>query len=124
MFLVDIFFHISEYHLAIAISNVTLRSLLIDKRYIILSEYFLELLLIPQVREFWWISNLGLAMVVVGEIIRVTAIITAAKAFTLVIIRTRRDERHKLVTQGIYKYVRNLGSWYPVCVLIRDFAML
>ncbi|KAF3448770.1 hypothetical protein FNV43_RR09483 [Rhamnella rubrinervis] len=89
MFLALAFFHGSEYILAIAIhgkSNVTFSSLL----------------------EHWWVSNLGLALVIVGEIIRKLAIITAGRAFTH-LIRTNHVEHHNLVTHGIYKFVRHPG---------------
>ncbi|KAL5543076.1 hypothetical protein UlMin_010786 [Ulmus minor] len=111
-----IFFHSSEYILAVAIhgkSNVTLESLLISKHYVIamifsLFEYFIELLLVPNLKEHWWISYVGLAMVITGEIIRKLAIITAGNAFTHM-IRTDRDEHHGLVTRGIYRYLRHPG---------------
>lgn len=116
MFLALAFFHGSEYILATAIhgmSNVTLSSLLISNHYIlamILSflEYFVEILLVPELKEHWWVSNLGLALVIVGEIIRKLAIITAGRAFTH-LIRTNHEEHHKLVTHGVYKFVRHPG---------------
>ena len=90
MFLAVVFFHGSEYLLAIGIhgkSNVTLKSLLVSKHYVLamllsLLEYFLEILLFPGLKEFWWMSNLGLALVLIGELVRKMAIITAGRAFT------------------------------------------
>lgn len=116
MFLAVIFFHSSEYLLAIAShgrSNVTLGSLLISKSYLFamlfsLLEYVVEILLVPELKEHWWISYSGLAMVVIGEVIRKMAIITAGNAFTH-LIRTHRDDRHELVTHGIYRFVRHPG---------------
>ncbi|KAD6119764.1 hypothetical protein E3N88_11035 [Mikania micrantha] len=58
--------------------------------------------------EIWWISNLGLLMVVVGEIIRKLAIITAGRAFTHLIQRYH-EEHHKLITHGVYSIVRHPG---------------
>ena len=114
MFLAIIFFHSSEYIIAIFIhgtSNVTLKSLLISKNYLAamifsLLEYFIEIVLFPGLKEHWWVSNLGLAMVIVGEIIRKSAIITAGHAFTH-LIRINRDDHHKLITHGIYRFVRH-----------------
>ena len=90
MFLAVVFFHGNEYLLAIGIhakSNVTLKSLLVSKHYVLamllsLLEYFLEILLFPGLKEFWWMSNLGLALVLIGELVRKMAIITAGRAFT------------------------------------------
>ncbi|KAH7536643.1 hypothetical protein FEM48_Zijuj03G0006300 [Ziziphus jujuba var. spinosa] len=116
MLLALAFFHGSEYVLALVIhgiSNVNLASLLISNHYIlamILSvlEYFVEILLVPELKEHWWVSNMGLALVVIGEIIRKLAIITAGRSFTH-LIRTSHVEHHKLVTHGIYKFVRHPG---------------
>lgn len=116
MLLAVFFFHSSEFVLAIFFhgpSNVTLRSLLISKYYLlamILSfiEYFVEILLFPGWKECWWISNLGLAMVIVGEIIRKSAIITAGSAFTH-LIKIHHEEHHELVTHGVYGFVRHPG---------------
>ncbi|GAV76078.1 ICMT domain-containing protein [Cephalotus follicularis] len=116
MFLAIIFFHSSEYVLAITIhgrSNVTLQSLLVSKNYLLamifsLLEYFVEIVLFPGLKEYWWISNFGLAMVIIGEIIRKMAIITAGRAFTHVIKRYH-EEHHKLVTHGVYRFVRHPG---------------
>ncbi|KAK1403187.1 hypothetical protein POM88_002792 [Heracleum sosnowskyi] len=59
-------------------------------------------------QEHWWISNFGLAMVVIGEIIRKLAIITAGRAFTH-LIKVRHEEHHELVRHGVYRYVRHPG---------------
>lgn len=111
-----VFFHVSEYVLAVCThgrSNVTLRSLLISKHYVIamicsILEYCLEITFFPWLKEYWWISNLGLAMVIIGEIIRKVAIITAGRAFTH-LIKIHHDEHHMLVTHGIYGFVRHPG---------------
>lgn len=116
MFVAIIFFHVSEYILAVGIhgkANVTLKSLLISKNYLVammfsLLEYFIEIVLFPGLKEHWWVSNSGLAMVIMGEIIRKMAIITAGQAFTH-LIRTCPSEHHQLVTSGIYRVVRHPG---------------
>lgn len=110
------FFHGSEFILAIAShgrTNVTLESLLISKHYVLamlfsLGEYLIESYFFPGLKMYWWVSNSGLVMVVVGEILRKLAIITAGKAFTH-LIKRRREEDHNLVTSGVYKFVRHPG---------------
>ena len=47
-----------------------------------LLEHFIEIFLFPGLKEHWWLSNLGLAVVIVGEIISKTSIIRAGQAFT------------------------------------------
>ncbi|CAN0838046.1 Protein-S-isoprenylcysteine O-methyltransferase B [Linum grandiflorum] len=114
MFLAILFFHSSEYILAVwahGKSNVTLSSLLISKGYLVamafsVLEYTVEMWLFPQLKQHWWISNFGLTMVVVGELVRKLAIITAGGAFTH-LIRTRHEEQHKLITYGVYSFVRH-----------------
>ncbi|KAF7811530.1 protein-S-isoprenylcysteine O-methyltransferase A [Senna tora] len=116
MVLTIIFFHSSEYILAAFIhgrSNVTLKSLLISKSYLLamlfsLLEYVVEISLFPEWKEQWVISDLGLAMVVIGEIMRKMAIITAGQAFTH-LIKIYHEEQHHLITHGIYKFVRHPG---------------
>ncbi|KAJ9184629.1 hypothetical protein P3X46_004336 [Hevea brasiliensis] len=116
MFLAIIFFHSSEYILAVAShgkSNVTLKSLLISKNYLLamifsLLEYFVEISSFPAMKEYGWVSNLGLALVVSGELIRKMAIITAGRAFTH-LIKICKEEHHKLITHGVYGFVRHPG---------------
>ncbi|KAL9231906.1 hypothetical protein vseg_007067 [Gypsophila vaccaria] len=111
-----VFFHASEYALAVGThgrSNVTLRSLLISKNYIVamigsLIEYWLEITFFPELKEYWWISNLGLALVIIGEVIRKVAMITAGRSFTH-LIKIRHEEHHRLITHGIYRFVRHPG---------------
>ncbi|CAH9134034.1 unnamed protein product [Cuscuta epithymum] len=114
MFIAIMFFHISEYILAVAIhgrSSVTVKSLLISKNYVFAMafcfiEYLLEAHFFPSTKEHWWISDLGLGLVVLGEIIRKLAIITAGRSFTH-LIKVHHEEHHKLVTHGLYKYMRH-----------------
>ncbi|KAJ4959515.1 hypothetical protein NE237_026626 [Protea cynaroides] len=110
------YFHSSEYILAIAIHgrfNVTLSSLLISKEYLLamtcsLLEYIIELVLLPELKEYWWVSNTGLVLTVIGEIIRKSAVLTAGRSFTHM-IRIRRDDQKELVTHGIYRFIRHPG---------------
>uniref|UniRef100_A0A803LEW5 Protein-S-isoprenylcysteine O-methyltransferase n=1 Tax=Chenopodium quinoa TaxID=63459 RepID=A0A803LEW5_CHEQI len=73
-----------------------------------LVEYWLEITFLPGLKEYWWISNSGLAMVVFGEIIRKVAMVTAGHAFTH-LIKIHHEEQHRLVTHGIYGFVRHPG---------------
>ncbi|CAN8252087.1 unnamed protein product [Cochlearia groenlandica] len=108
------FFHISEYILAIAFhgaSNVTLSSLLISKHYalamlVAVLEYLTEIILFPELKQHMWVSNFGLVMIIVGEIIRKTAIITAGRSFTH-LIKISHEEHHGLVTHGVYRLMRH-----------------
>ncbi|XWS42730.1 hypothetical protein CRYUN_Cryun16bG0039100 [Craigia yunnanensis] len=104
----------SEYILAATthgISNVSLSSLLFSKEYVLamvlsLVEYFFEVLLFAGLKEHLWVSNLGLAMVVIGETVRKLAIITAGRSFSH-LIKVYHEDHHKLVTNGVYGFVRH-----------------
>ncbi|CAJ1952215.1 unnamed protein product [Sphenostylis stenocarpa] len=111
-----IFFHSSEFLLAVVIhgkSNVTIKSLLISRHYVLamifsLLEYIVEIVLVPEIKEYWVISDLGLALVVIGEIVRKIGIVTAGKSFTH-LIKIYLEDNHKLITHGIYRYIRHPG---------------
>ncbi|KAH6802364.1 Isoprenylcysteine carboxyl methyltransferase family [Perilla frutescens var. frutescens] len=114
MFFAIFFFHSSEYLLAAFFhgkNSVTLESLLISKNYVLamvgsLIEYLVEVYFFPEMKEHWVTSNTGLALVVVGEIMRKLAIITAGRSFTH-LIKRYHEEDHILVTNGVYKYIRH-----------------
>ncbi|KAJ9506450.1 hypothetical protein QJQ45_019434 [Haematococcus lacustris] len=60
-----------------------------------------------------WVSWLGLCLLVFGEILRKCAMVTAGVAFTHRLKLSHRSE-HKLVTHGVYRWVRHpgyLGWW-------------
>ncbi|KAI4302244.1 hypothetical protein MLD38_038018 [Melastoma candidum] len=57
-------------------------------------------------KQVWIVSDFGLAMVVIGEIIRKMAIVTAGQSFTH-LIKVRRENHHNLVTHGIYRCIRH-----------------
>ena len=50
----------------------------------------------------------GLALVLLGELVRKAGIVTARHNFTHVVQLTRRPQ-HELVTRGVYAYVRHPG---------------
>ncbi|XP_062226630.1 probable protein-S-isoprenylcysteine O-methyltransferase [Phragmites australis] len=111
-----VFFHGSEYVLAAAFhgrSNVTATSLLISKQYVLamsfaMLEHLTEILLFPEVKGYWFVSNIGLLMVLIGEVIRKLAVVTAGRAFTHV-IRIHHEDRHQLITHGVYRFMRHPG---------------
>ncbi|KAM3389370.1 hypothetical protein ACQJBY_011474 [Aegilops geniculata] len=111
-----VFFHGSEYVLAAAFhghSNVTATSLLISKQYVLamsfaMVEHLTESLFFPEIKGYLFVSNIGLLMVLVGEIIRKIAVVTAGRAFTHV-IRIQYEDQHQLVTHGIYRFMRHPG---------------
>lgn len=116
MLIALLFFHISEYVLAVIIhgaSRVNLASLLISKQYILamvcgLIEYAIEFTFVPDLKMQWWLSNIGLVMVVAGELVRKTGILTARRGFTHDVKMYLRDD-HELVTHGIYRCIRHPG---------------
>jgi protein-S-isoprenylcysteine O-methyltransferase len=116
LFIALLFFHISEFILAVIIhgaSRVNVNSFLISNQYIFamicgLIEYAIEYTFVPELKMQWWVSNIGLVMVVTGELVRKTGIITARRGFTHDIRMYLRDD-HELVTNGIYSYIRHPG---------------
>ncbi|XP_024975813.1 protein-S-isoprenylcysteine O-methyltransferase B-like [Cynara cardunculus var. scolymus] len=116
MFYAVLFFHVSEYLLAMAChgkSKVTIESLLITRDYVFamifaVLEYLVELYFFPTLKDNWTISNLGLTMVVLGETTRKLAILTAGRAFTHFVQRYHEDD-HQLITYGVYGIVRHPG---------------
>ncbi|KAM0860333.1 hypothetical protein ACQ4PT_046618 [Festuca glaucescens] len=111
-----VFFHGSEYVLAAAFHghrNVTATSLLISKQYVLamsfaMLEHLTEGFLFPELKGYHFVSNIGLLMVLVGEIIRKIAVVTAGRAFTHV-IRIHYEDQHQLITHGVYRVMRHPG---------------
>lgn len=84
-----------------------LAALLISKQYVIamvcaLLEYLIEISFYPGLKEHWSVSNVGLLLVLVGELIRKAAILTARRSFTHN-IKIYYDEEHEFITHGIYR---------------------
>jgi len=82
-------------------------ALLISKQYVLamsfaMLEHLTEILIFPEVKEYWFISNIGLLMVLISEIIRKLAVVTAGRAFTHV-IRIYHEDQHQLITHGVYR---------------------
>ncbi|KAL4536088.1 hypothetical protein Ndes2437B_g05521 [Nannochloris sp. 'desiccata'] len=107
-------FHISEFSLA-AFFNPNLierASLLISGPYLAAMsiaslEYWLEQTYFPWMKRPW-VTSMGIFLVVAGEILRKSGIITAKHNFTHRVQLKHRPE-HSLVTTGIYSYMRHPG---------------
>ncbi|WIA21396.1 hypothetical protein OEZ85_000612 [Tetradesmus obliquus] len=115
-----VFFHASEFLLAAIYmrDELSMKSLLFSKAYLIamscgVLEFLLEAALLPAMKQLHAVSYCGLALLVLGEVIRKLAMVTAASNFTHNIRRTRQQS-HVLVTSGIYRLVRHPGymGWF------------
>ncbi|KAL2650613.1 hypothetical protein R1flu_018741 [Riccia fluitans] len=107
-----VFFHSSEFFLALYYHRAAgARSLLITGPYLValtfgLVEHTLESLYLPNCKTQSIVTNTGLGLVIVGELIRKLAILTAKQNFTHEITEDYSEDHH-LVTHGIYRYVRH-----------------
>ncbi|XP_038629639.1 protein-S-isoprenylcysteine O-methyltransferase isoform X1 [Scyliorhinus canicula] len=93
-------------------------------------EFTIEKLLFPGLKQITWLSFFGLLMVLVGELLRKAAMLTAGSNFNH-IVQNEKAETHRLVTTGIYSWSRHpsyVGWFYwsigtqvilcnPICVL-------
>ncbi|KAH0549348.1 protein-S-isoprenylcysteine O-methyltransferase [Cotesia glomerata] len=93
-------------------------------------EYFLERYYYPQLKSPDFISYIGLAICICGEIVRKLAMFTARDNFNH-LVQMEKSKTHQLVTNGVYKFVRHpsyVGWFYwsigtqlilknPVCLL-------
>jgi len=69
-------------------------------------EYLFELWCFPAMKGFNWFSQLGLVLCIGGESLRKIAMLTAGSNFDH-LIRTHREDKHQLVTSGIYSLCRH-----------------
>lgn len=116
-----LFFHASEYYLQSrhVPTTLSLETLLLSPPYLIalsigLIEYLVERRLFdwkegPYARASFWCGLLG---IVVGELLRKAAMLQN-RWFTHMIATERRKD-HRLVTTGVYKYIRHPGyaGWF------------
>lgn len=115
-FLCVLEFHLSEYFLARKFQpECTMRSFLLSGPYVVamsvgLAEYVL--LRARQPSLAWSIT--GISMIIMGEIVRKTAICTAKENFSHK-LALERSKHHHLVTQGIYHYIRH-PSYLGFCL--------
>ncbi|KAL6732879.1 hypothetical protein Aduo_003592 [Ancylostoma duodenale] len=75
-------------------------------------EFFLEVYFTPFLKVYW-ISMLGFLMCLCGEILRKLAMLHAGSGFTHRLALSKRPD-HRLVTTGIYAYLRHPGytGWF------------
>ncbi|BFZ54851.1 farnesyl cysteine-carboxyl methyltransferase [Savitreella phatthalungensis] len=87
-------------------------------------EYFVRLHLV-QARAPWQKSRftVGLLMVLLGQSLRSTAMATAGRSFSHLLVRTKTNE-HELVTHGIYSYARHPSYLGFFCFAIGTQFML
>jgi len=82
------------------------------------AEFWLETLLLPPtIKRQSGIMALGLVLVIMGQYFRAAAMWTARSNFNHIIMEVREAE-HKLVTHGVYKYLRHPSyfGWFWWCV--------
>ena len=110
------FFHASEAALVLVLDRASYgpSSWLFSRPYgaamaLALVEYAAEYAVLGPRWKGWSSATVaGLVLVVAGEVVRKTGILTAGKAFTHA-ISTQRREGHRLVDTGIYGVVRHPG---------------
>lgn len=115
-------FHFSEYFVTSLTnpSNLSTDSFLLNQslayKLAIMSsflEYLVESYLFVGFKKFNLIAMLGLLLAVSGDLIRKIAMFTAGKNFSH-LISSSRDPEHKLVTHGIYAWIRHpsYAGWF------------
>lgn len=132
-------FHYSEYYTTYMINprSLSLDSFLLNhsREYgaaavCSWTEYAVERYLFPGMKEFGFLSWLGLVLCVGGEVVRKWAMFTARSNFNHV-VQIQREEGHVLVTHGIYSLCRHpsYAGWFwwsvgtqlllcnPICVV-------
>ncbi|XP_064611695.1 protein-S-isoprenylcysteine O-methyltransferase-like [Liolophura sinensis] len=109
------FFHWSEYFVT-AISNpktLSVESFLLNHslEYKLAAmaswvEYWVEWYFVPGLKTFRYVSLVGLALVIGGELMRKAGMLTAKTNFNHYVQRYKKDG-HELVTRGVYNFVRH-----------------
>ncbi|CAI5948603.1 unnamed protein product [Closterium sp. NIES-65] len=80
-----------------------------------LTEYALETALFPAFkRRLWPVAWVGGALLLAGEAVRKAAMVTAGRSFTHD-IQTEKRREHRVVTHGLYRWVRHPG--YTGCFM-------
>ncbi|GMM48665.1 protein-S-isoprenylcysteine carboxyl O-methyltransferase [Pichia kluyveri] len=71
-----------------------------------LLEYYLELKFSPNLKNYNIISYIGILLIIISQFLRTLAMRTAGKNFSHH-IKSNLEENHKLITNGIYHYLRH-----------------
>ncbi|XP_053609896.1 protein-S-isoprenylcysteine O-methyltransferase [Plodia interpunctella] len=93
-------------------------------------EFGLEYYFFPNMKMYFWLSNVGVCLCVVGEILRKLAMFTATTNFNHM-VQYKKQPDHQLVTHGVYSFFRHpsyVGWFYwsvgtqlvtlnPVCMV-------
>ncbi|XP_050502925.1 protein-S-isoprenylcysteine O-methyltransferase isoform X3 [Diabrotica virgifera virgifera] len=69
-------------------------------------EFFVEYYFFPGMKQFYWVSNIGLGICVLGELLRKTAMLTAGSNFNH-LVQCEKFSNHTLVTYGVYGWFRH-----------------
>ncbi|XP_012270623.1 protein-S-isoprenylcysteine O-methyltransferase [Orussus abietinus] len=70
------------------------------------AEFFVERYFLPEMKEPYFCSYLGLIMCISGEVLRKLAMFTAQHNFNH-LVQYKKVEEHKLVTHGVYSLCRH-----------------
>lgn len=84
---------------------------------LVLVEYTLASYFFPSFKRVGWWTYVGLAIVLVGQVVRTLAMVHASASFSHHIAVMKKSD-HVLVTTGIYAYVPS-PSFYPIRQLIK-----
>lgn len=137
-------FHLSEYLTTLLFNYSTLKlsSFLLNHSFeynmaavVSWIEYFIEVLIFPQLKEFQVFWYIGLILIISGEFVRKLAMYTAGTNFNH-LIQTKKSNTHELVTHGIYSFSRHpsyFGWFYwsigtqillanPLCICAYAYA--
>ncbi|XP_056648884.1 protein-S-isoprenylcysteine O-methyltransferase [Diorhabda sublineata] len=69
-------------------------------------EFFLQCYFFPGLKQIYWLSNIGLGICVLGELLRKTAMLTAGSNFNH-LVQCEKFSNHTLVTYGVYSWFRH-----------------
>ncbi|CAH0585431.1 unnamed protein product [Chrysodeixis includens] len=98
-------------------------------------EWAIEYYFFPNMKSYFWVSFVGVAMCTMGELLRKSAMFTAKTNFNHTVQYVKRPD-HELVTHGVYSLCRHpsyVGWFYwsigtqitllnPVCLVIYTLA--
>jgi protein-S-isoprenylcysteine O-methyltransferase len=118
-FIIVAIFHLSEFFLVWCFhrDNLSWDSMLFSWPYVAmlilaLGEYWVESHYFP-ILKHPFVSALGIALCISGELIRKSAMVTAGRGFTHEIAEYRHP-KHELITHGIYRFSCHPGyfGWF------------